>query len=153
LEVTLDVSLPPERAALLAEDRSREIAARGKVIEEGLRFEAGCLCGFDGREGRFPSKYQPTNGLQKPVLGPRTIQEERRRRHPARVRLFHEIREPVQLLRVPPQVLQDFDVAFQRFGHEDFSSFCPGQRRRARWECVFAATSYSYRNMFKKRWV
>jgi hypothetical protein len=39
--------------------------------------------------------------------------------------LFHQIREPVQFLRVPPQVLQDFDVAFQRFGHEDFSSFRP----------------------------
>jgi len=125
LQVTLDVSLPPESAVLLAEDRGREVRARGEVIEKRLGSEARRLRCLDGREEALPGRDQSANGFQKPVLGPSAVQEEHRRRHSPRVRLFHQIREPVQFLRVPPQVLQDFDVTFQRFGHEDFSSFRP----------------------------
>lgn len=125
MQVALNVSLPPDDAALLAEDRGRKVRARGEVVEEGLRPEACRLRRLDGSQEALPGRDQPANGFQKAVLGPRAVQKKRRRRHSSRVRLFHEIRESVQLLRVPPQVLQDFDIAFQRFGHEDFSSFRP----------------------------
>ncbi len=108
---------------LLPEDRGGEVRARSEVIKKRLRFEACCLRCLDGCEEALPGRDQPAKGFQKPFLGPRAVQQEQRCRHSSRVRLFHQIREPVQLLRVPPQVLQDFDVAFQRIGHEDFSSF------------------------------
>ncbi len=125
LQVAINVSHPPDGAALLAEDRGRKVRARGEVVEEGLRSNPCRLRRLDGSQEALPGRDKPANGFQKAVLGPRAVQKKRRRRHSSRVRLFHQIRESVQLLRVPPQVLQDFGIAFQRFGHEIFSSFWP----------------------------
>src|SRR5574340_710767 len=76
LQVTLNVSLPPEGAVLLAEDRGGEVRARGEVIEERLRSNPCRLRRLDSSEEVLASRDQPTNGLQKPVLGSRAVQEE-----------------------------------------------------------------------------
>jgi hypothetical protein len=153
LQVTLDLGLAPDGAVPLPEERRREVFARGQVVQERLRSHASYLRRFDGGEEGFPARNRPANRLQKSVLGARAAQEELRRRHPARVRLLHQIREPMELLGVAPQVLKDLDVALKGLGHEEFSPFRRDRAPRSEGECRSASDGYSNRNMFAKGWV
>ena len=103
---------------LAAEDRRREIGTRRDILQKRPWRDAGEIGRFDCRDDGFTGLDHLADRLQEPVLRARASQEELNRRHPARVRLFHQVGVAVQLLGIPPQMLQHLEVTGKWFAHK-----------------------------------
>ncbi|GEM_PF-453845 len=116
-QVDLDVGPAPYCLVVFPKQRLRKLRIGCRSGKEGLRLQAGGLGRLDHTHDLLAVADQAAHRGDEIICGAGTLQEELHRRHPARVHLLDEIRIAFELVRIPAEVFQDFEINRKLGGH------------------------------------